>query len=189
LKNIIIFASGSGTNAENICKYFEHNADVKVKALFCNKSDAGVIKKMKPFKVPVHVFSKQELNDETIFLPLIQQYEPTLIVLAGFLLLMPKYLIKKFPNSIINIHPALLPKYGGKGMYGHHVHEAVLASNEKEHGITIHFVNENFDEGQPVFQKSFAIEKGDDLDSVSKKIAQLEMMNFPEVIEQLLKNK
>ena len=189
MKNIIIFASGSGTNAENICKYFERNSEIKVDALFCNKADAGVIGKMKPFNLPVHVFSKLEMNDESIFLPLIQQYNPTLIVLAGFLLLMPKYLIKKYSNSIINIHPALLPKHGGKGMHGHHVHEAVLASNEKEHGITIHFVNENFDEGKPIFQKSFAVEKDDDLNSISKKIAQLEMKYFPEVIEQLLKNK
>lgn len=189
MKNIILFASGNGTNAENICICFQHNPEIKVAALFCNKSDAGVIKKMKPFNIPVHVFSKQEINDETFFLPLIQQYHPTLIVLAGFLLLMPKYLIKKFPNAIINIHPALLPKHGGKGMYGHHVHEAVLASNEKEHGITIHFVNENFDEGKPVFQKNFKVEKEDDLNSISKKIAELEMEYFPKVIEQLLKNK
>lgn len=189
MKNIILFASGGGTNAENICAYFEHSADVKIVALFCNKIDAGVIEKMKPFGVPVHLFAKQDLFDETSFLPLIQQYNPSLIVLAGFLLLMPKYLVKKFPNSIINIHPALLPKHGGKGMYGQHVHEAVLLSNEKEHGITIHFVNENFDEGEPIFQKSFPIEQNDDLNSISKKIAQLEMANFPLVIEQLLKNK
>ena len=189
MKNIIIFASGSGTNAENICNYFQHHSEIKVVALFCNKSDAGVIEKMKQFHVPVHLFSKHEMNNESYFLPLIQQYQPTLIVLAGFLLLMPKYLIQKFPNAIINIHPALLPKFGGKGMYGHHVHEAVLKANEKEHGITIHFVNENFDEGNPVFQKSFEVEKVDDLNSISKKIAQLEMKNFPEVIEQLLKNK
>ena len=189
MKNIILFASGSGTNAENICKYFQQHSEIKVVALFCNKSDAGVIEKMKQFKVPVHVFSKQELNTETIFLPLIQQYNPALIVLAGFLLLMPKYLIQKFPNSIINIHPALLPKHGGKGMYGHHVHEAILKNKEKVHGITIHFVNENFDEGQSVFQKSFDLEKEDNMDSISKKIAELEMENFPKVIEQLLKNK
>ncbi len=189
MKNIIIFASGSGTNAENICKYFQHHSEIKVVALFCNKSDAGVIEKMKLFNIPVHVFSKQELNDETFFLPLIHQYQPSLIVLAGFLLLMPKYLIKKFPNSIINIHPALLPKHGGKGMYGHHVHEAVLASKEKEHGITIHFVNENFDEGKHIFQKTFSVEKRANLNSISKNIAELEMENFPKVIEQLLKNK
>jgi len=189
LKNIILFASGSGTNAENICRYFQHNSEIKIVALFCNKVDAGVIEKVKPFNIPVHLFSKQELNDETFFLPLIQQYNPSLIVLAGFLVLMPKYLIKNFPNSIINIHPALLPRYGGKGMYGHHVHEAVLVSNEKEHGITIHFVNENFDEGQPIFQKSFIVENDDNLNSISQKISKLEMKNFPRVIEQLLKNK
>jgi len=189
LKNIIIFASGNGSNAENICRYFQPHSDIKIVALFCNKSDAAVIEKMKPFNIPVHIFSKQDLNDETVFLPLIQKYNPALIVLAGFLLLMPKFLIRKFPNLIINIHPSLLPKHGGKGMHGHHVHEAVLSSKEKEHGITIHFVNENFDEGRHIFQKTFSVEKSDDLNAVSNKIAELEMKYFPEVIEQLLKNK
>ena len=186
MKNIIIFASGNGTNAENICKYFERNAEVKIKALFCNNAHAKVIEKMKQFNIPVHLFTKKEFTDESAFLPLIKQYKPSLIVLAGFLWLVPKYLINNFKNRIINIHPALLPKHRGKGMYGHHVHESVLNANENEHGITIHFVDENFDEGKPLFQKSFVIEKDDDIHSVTKKIAQLEMKYFPEVIEQLL---
>lgn len=187
MKNIVLFASGNGSNAENICRYFEHDHNIKVVALFCNNPQAGVINKMKSFNVPVHVFGKKEFNDETYFLPLLNQYDPSLIVLAGFLLLVPQYLIKNFQGKIINIHPALLPKYGGKGMYGHHVHEAVLDSKEKEHGITIHYVNENFDEGEPIFQKSFIIDETDNIDSIATKISKLEMKYFPEVIEQLLK--
>lgn len=186
MKHIVLFASGNGTNAENICKYFEHHATVKVAALFCNKADAKVIDRMKPFGVPVHVVSKAELNNEAFFLPLIGQYEPSFIVLAGFLLLVPHYLVQHYPGRIINIHPALLPKFGGKGMYGHHVHEAVLAAREQEHGITIHRVNERFDEGEVLFQQRFTVAAEDDLASVSQKIAALEMKHFPEVIEQLL---
>jgi len=186
MKSVILFASGNGSNAENICKYFEHHNDIEIVALFCNNPEAKVIDKMKPFGIPVYVFSKKEFLDEQNFLPLINSYKPTLIVLAGFLLLVPKYLIKSFPNKIINIHPALLPHYGGKGMYGHHVHDAVLKAEEKKHGITIHYVNENFDEGEIIFQKNFDVEKNDDHESIAKKIAELEMKNFPEVIEQLL---
>ncbi len=187
MKNIILFASGNGSNAENICTYFSQRKDVKVVALFCNKADAKVIDKMKPFAIPVHVFTKQQFLDERFFLPLINQYQPSLIVLAGFLLLAPNYLVKHFPNQIINIHPALLPKHGGKGMYGHYVHEAVLAQKDIEHGITIHYVNENFDEGKSIFQNSFLVNELDDLNSISKKIAELEMTNFPKVIDELLK--
>jgi phosphoribosylglycinamide formyltransferase-1 len=186
MKNIILFASGNGSNAENICTYFQGHPEIKVAALFCNKADAKVIDKMKPFGIPVHVFTKKEFQDEATFIPLIQQYDPALIVLAGFLLLVPHYLVKHYPGKIINIHPALLPKYGGKGMYGHHVHEAVLEAKEKQHGITIHFVNEHFDEGEQILQKNFVIEEGDDLHAVSKKIAQLEMKHFPEAIEHIL---
>ncbi|MFI5221126.1 MAG: phosphoribosylglycinamide formyltransferase [Bacteroidia bacterium] len=186
MKNIILFASGNGTNAENICRYFKNDPEIKVAALFCNNPDAKVIERMKPFGIPVHLFTKKELNDEKIFLPLIQKYEPSLIVLAGFLLLVPSYLIKLFPKKIINIHPALLPKFGGKGMHGHHVHEAVLAAGEHVHGITIHVVNEKYDEGKILFQEFFLIEKNDNLESVSKKISELELNYFPEVIKNYL---
>ncbi len=186
MKNIVLFASGNGTNAENICHYFLTKTDVKVVALFCNNPQAKVIDKMQRLNIPVHIISKSELNNEALFLQQIKKYSPSLIVLAGFLLLMPNYLVKNFPNKIINIHPALLPKYGGKGMYGHHVHEAILKHGEKEHGITIHYVNENFDEGEIIFQKSFRIEEQDDINTVSKKIAQFEIKYFPEVIENLL---
>jgi len=143
LKNIIIFASGSGTNAQNICEQFVDNPNIKVAALFCNNPHAMVIERMKQFNIPVHVFNRETFKNEQEFSALLNQYQPNLLVLAGFLWLIPEYLVKQYPNKIINIHPALLPKFGGKGMYGHHVHEAVLATKEKEHGITIHFVNEN----------------------------------------------
>jgi phosphoribosylglycinamide formyltransferase-1 len=186
MKKIVIFASGSGTNAENICHYFAKSEEIKVVALFCNNPGAGVISKMEKFNVPVHLFTKKELNDPTYFLPIIGQYQPDLIVLAGFLLLVPAYLVKTYPNKMMNIHPALLPKFGGKGMYGHHVHEAVIAQKETEHGITIHLVNEHFDEGAHLFQQSFKVTPLDTVESVALKIALLEMTHFPKIIETFL---
>jgi phosphoribosylglycinamide formyltransferase 1 len=124
LKNIVIFASGSGSNAENICKQFAGSNEIRVAALFCNNPQAGVIAKMKPFGVPVHLFTKAEISNESLFLSMLEPYSPDLIVLAGFLWLIPAYLVKAYPGRIINIHPALLPKFGGKGMYGHHVHRS-----------------------------------------------------------------
>jgi phosphoribosylglycinamide formyltransferase 1 len=186
MKRIIVFASGSGTNADNICQYFAKSTEVEVVALFCNNPNAGVIPKMEKWAVPVTLFTRKELNDEDFFLPLIEQYQPDLIVLAGFLLLIPPFLIQKYPNQIINIHPALLPKFGGKGMYGHHVHEAVIAQKEPKHGITIHLVNEKFDDGTPLFQQSFDVLPLDTVESVATKIALLEMTHFPKVIEKFL---
>ncbi len=186
MKRIVLFASGSGTNADNICKYFAKSTDVKVVALFCNNPEAGVITKMEKWNVPVELITRKQLNDPDTFLPIIQQYQPDLIVLAGFLLLVPAYLVKQYENKIINIHPALLPNYGGKGMYGHHVHEAVLANKETIHGITIHLVNEHFDEGAHLFQQSFAVTPLDDMESIATKISILEMTHFPKVIEEYL---
>ncbi|MES2690436.1 MAG: phosphoribosylglycinamide formyltransferase [Bacteroidota bacterium] len=186
MKNIVIFASGSGTNAQNICEHFKSDPAIKVAALFCNKPGAGVIERMKAFHVPVHVFSRTEFKEEHTFLSLLDPYQPDLIVLAGFLWLIPDFLVKKYPGKIINIHPALLPRFGGKGMYGHHVHEAVLLAKEKEHGITIHFVNEKYDEGQPVFQAKFDVKPGATLDDIQKSISALEMQYFPEAIKRVL---
>jgi phosphoribosylglycinamide formyltransferase-1 len=186
MKKIVLFASGSGTNADNICHYFAKSEEVKVVALFCNNPQAGVIPKMEKWNVPVELFTKKELNNEEYFLPLIQQYQPDIIVLAGFLLLIPAYLVQNYPNQIMNIHPALLPKFGGKGMYGHHVHEAVIAHQEKEHGITIHIVNEQFDDGEHLFQQSFSVKPIDTVESVARKISLLEMTHFPKVIESFL---
>lgn len=186
MKNVVIFASGSGTNAQNICEQFRQHPDIKVVALFCNNPSAGVIKRMAPFGVPVHLFTRTEFKDEAVFGPILDAYQPDLIVLAGFLWLFPDYLVKKYPNKIINIHPALLPKFGGKGMYGHHVHEAVLAAKETEHGITIHFVNEHYDEGQPVFQAKFEVKPEYSLADLQQHIAALEMRYFPEAIRRIL---
>jgi phosphoribosylglycinamide formyltransferase-1 len=186
LKRIVIFASGSGTNAQNICEKFAHHSNIQVAALFCNNPKAKVIERMEPFKVPVHVFNKEVFKNEQAFSALLSTYQPDLIVLAGFLWLIPDYLVKKYPNKIINIHPALLPKFGGKGMYGHHVHEAVLAAKEKEHGITIHFVNEKYDEGQPIFQAKFDVPEQATLEVLQTNIAALEMQYFPEAIQRVL---
>ncbi|AMS27767.1 phosphoribosylglycinamide formyltransferase [Bacteroidetes bacterium UKL13-3] len=187
MKRLLIFASGSGTNADNICQYFAKNDEVKVVGLFCNNPQAGVISKMAKWNVPVELITRKQLNSEGEFLQLIAQYQPDLIILAGFLLLIPSYLVQQFPNKIINIHPALLPKFGGKGMYGHHVHEAVLAQKETEHGITIHLVNEKFDEGEHLFQQSFKVTPLDTLDSIATKISLLEMTHFPKVIDAYLR--
>lgn len=186
MKNIVIFASGSGTNADNICQYFAKSNEVKVVALFCNNPEAGVIPKMEKWNVPVELFTRKQLNDEQYFLPLIRQYKPDIIVLAGFLLLIPAYLVQNYPDRIINIHPALLPKFGGKGMYGHYVHEAVIAQKETEHGITIHLVNERFDDGAHLFRQSFTVTPIDTVESVARKISLLEMTHFPKVIESFL---
>lgn len=183
---MILFASGNGSNAENIVKHFAGSDKIRVCALYCNNPKAGVIQRMKQLDIPVHLFNKTTLSDPELFMPLVQQYQPDLIVLAGFLWLMPEYLVKQYPNKIINIHPALLPKFRGKGMFGHHVHEAVLANHEKEHGITIHVVNEKYDEGQQILQAKFDLEPDDNLESIQSKIAKLEMHYFPEAITRIL---
>ena len=154
--------------------------------MFCNNPQAGVIQRMEKLGIPVELFNKSTFQNESDFLALLQSYQPDLIVLAGFLWLIPEYLIKHYPNKIINIHPALLPKFGGKGMYGHHVHEAVLAAKEKEHGITIHFVNEKYDEGAPIFQAKFEVPAQADLATLQQQIAALEMQYFPEAIKRVL---
>jgi phosphoribosylglycinamide formyltransferase-1 len=185
-KKIVIFASGSGTNAENIILKFANTDSVKVVAVFCNNPKAGVIERAKKLNTPLELFDKAQFNDEVYFSELLKRYEADLIVLAGFLWLIPAYLVKKYNNRIINIHPALLPKYGGKGMYGHHVHEAVMAAKENEHGITIHFVNEQYDEGNIIFQAKFPIQQSDTINDVSKNISKLEMQYYPEAIARIL---
>lgn len=186
IKRIILFASGTGSNVINVCDYFKNNKNIKVVALFCNKADAPVLNKISPYQIPVHVFNKSQLLAEPTFLPLIQQYQPDLICLLGFLQKIPVYLIKAYPNKIINLHPSLLPKFGGKGMYGMHVHEAVKAANESETGITIHYINEHYDEGAIIKQFKTVVEPTDTPQSIAKKIADLEMKHVPKVIEELL---
>ncbi len=186
MKNIVIFASGSGTNALNLIKYFNQGKLARVAAVFCNNPDAGVIQKANGEHIPVHIFSKIELNTGGKLDDILEDYQPDCIVLAGFLLLFPHRWVEKYENKIVNIHPALLPKYGGKGMYGDHVHKAVLEAKEKTHGVTVHLVNEQYDKGKILLQKSFEVEKDDDLNSIAKKIHQIEFEIFPKAIEKLL---
>jgi len=184
---IIIFASGSGTNAENIINYFDKSDYIKVTFVLANKQNAGVLERAKKLNIPSKVFSKLELNSD-IFLQFLKK-EADFIILAGFLLKIPEKLIQAFPSKIVNIHPALLPNYGGKGMYGMHIHQAVVANKEPKTGITIHYVNKNYDEGAIIFQKEVALEESDTPEEVAVKIHQLEQDNFPKVIENvLLKN-
>lgn len=185
MKKIIVFASGSGTNAENIIKYFEKTKIAKVVSVFTNNASAKVIERAKNHQIPTEIFSKNELLERNV-LQKIQEIDPDLIVLAGFLLKFPDNIIEKYPNKIINIHPALLPNYGGKGMYGMHIHRAVVDNKEKETGISIHLVNENYDEGAIIFQKSVALTEEDTAETVAEKIYELEQKYFPEIISRLL---
>jgi phosphoribosylglycinamide formyltransferase 1 len=185
MNKIVIFASGSGTNAENIIKYFQNHPIATVVAVFTNNPTAKVIERANKFQIPTEIFSNTELN-ESIVLQKISNYTPDLIVLAGFLLKIPEKIIVSYPNKIINIHPALLPKYGGKGMYGMHVHQAIVDNKEKETGITIHYVNENYDEGNIIFQKKVTVLVSDTPEVVAAKIHELEQLYFPSVIDDLL---
>ncbi|MVN89803.1 phosphoribosylglycinamide formyltransferase [Mucilaginibacter aquatilis] len=184
---IAIFASGSGSNAQKLMEYFKNHNDGEVVLVLTNNPDAYVLQRADNFEIPTHVFTREEFFKTDEVIKLLKNVQADLIVLAGFLWLVPQSLLKAFPNQIINIHPSLLPKYGGKGMYGDHVHKAVLANNEVESGITIHFVNEHFDEGETIHQAKFKIEPDDTLDSIKLKGQQLEHQHFPKVIESLLK--
>ena len=179
---LAIFASGSGTNAEEIFKYFQNHASIEVVLLLSNKPDAYVLTRAKKFNIPARVFTRDQFRDETVLMWL-QEYGVTHIVLAGFLWLVPAYLIRQYPNRIVNIHPALLPKYGGKGMYGSKVHEAVKASGDTKTGITIHLVNEVYDDGKVLFQDTVEVTAGDSPDDIAKKVHQLEYKHFPKEIE------
>ena len=185
MKKIVVFASGSGSNAENIIKYFNLKGKARVTCVFTNNAQAKVIDRAKNLNVTTEIFSKKELNESEL-LHKINSIAPDLIILAGFLLKFPSSIINQYSNKIINIHPALLPKFGGKGMYGMHVHQAVVDQKETETGITIHYVNENYDEGAIVFQKSFALEGNETPEDVANKIHELEHLHFPEIIAQLL---
>lgn len=185
MKKIVLFASGSGSNAEKIVLHFKEKDGAKVIKIFTNNPNAKVLDRAKKLQVPTQIFNKQELN-EGIVLEQLNEIQPDLIVLAGFLWKFPEHIIKKYSNKVINIHPALLPNYGGKGMYGMHVHEAVLENNEKETGITIHYVNEDYDEGEFIFQKSVNIEDCLTAAAIADKIHVLEHQFFPEIIEKLI---
>lgn len=187
MKKIIVFASGSGTNAENIIKYFAKTKIANVVSVFTNNASAKVIERAKNHQIPVEIFSKSELLERNV-LQKIQEIDPDLIVLAGFLLKFPENIIEKYPNKIINIHPALLPNYGGKGMYGMHIHRAIVNNKEKETGISIHYVNENYDEGGIIFQKNIALTEDDTPETVAEKIHELEQKYFPEIIQAVLED-
>jgi len=186
MKRIIIFASGSGTNAENIITYFQKRNVAEVTHVFSNKLRAKVLKRAHALNVKALHFDKSSFYDTNEVLNILKDAQPDLIVLAGFLWIFPKKIIDSFPNKVINIHPALLPKYGGKGMFGHHVHEAVVKNKEKESGITIHYVNEHYDEGAIIFQAKTKIQETDTADDVAHAIHQLEYKHFPVVIEKAL---
>jgi len=185
MKKIVIFASGSGSNAENIINYFKENDTMRVVSVFTNNSKAGVIDRVKKYDIPIEIFSKNDFQNEN-FGNKISKYTPDLIVLAGFLLKIPEYLITIFRNRIINIHPALLPKYEGKGMYGMNIHKAVFENKEKKSGITIHFVNEHYDQGTIIFQEQTDISNCASPEEIATKIFDLEYKNFPIVIEKLM---
>lgn len=185
--NIAILASGSGTNTEEIIRHFASSDRYRVALVFSNRSKAGVLERAKRLGVPFEVLVKDELTGPAL-LALMRRYEIDFIVLAGFLCMVPDELIEAFPKRIVNIHPALLPKFGGKGMYGAHVHEAVVAAGEKETGITIHYINERYDEGEIIFQKSCPVCPEDTPETVAKKVHALEYACYPVVIERLLEN-
>jgi phosphoribosylglycinamide formyltransferase-1 len=185
-KRIVIFASGSGTNTQNLIQYFQHQEVAEVVLVLSNKKDAKVLERSKKLNIKALYFDKESLFASDGILKLLREAQTDLIILAGFLLKFPEIILKEYPNKVINLHPALLPKYGGKGMYGHHVHEAVVSNKEEETGITIHYVNENYDEGAIIFQKSVKLLKKDTPETVAKKIHELEYKYFPKVVEELL---
>ncbi len=182
-----IFASGEGTNAENLIQYFKNDSRIKIKLLVTNRDDAGVIHRAEKHKKTVQIISREALNNYTDqIIEFLKAEKIDLIILAGFLLKIPDKMIKAFPDKIINIHPSLLPKYGGKGMYGMHVHEAVIQNHETESGITIHFVNEEYDKGNILMQAKCTVESIDTPATLAKKIHELEYRHFPKALEQLL---
>ena len=185
MKKIVIFASGQGSNAENIILHFNKKGFANVVAILSNNPNAKVLEIAKNNNIDSHIFNNIELNDGFV-LDKLNQINPDLIVLAGFLWKFPEHIIDVYTNKIINIHPALLPKYGGKGMYGINVHKAVLENKETETGITIHYINKNYDEGEFIFQKSVSIIECKSAEEIATKIHYLEMDNFPKVIEQLI---
>ena len=188
MKPIVILASGSGSNAENIITYFKDKPGVTVAAVLTNKSTAPVLQRCKRLGTPAFCFNKAAFTRSDAVLCLLKGLQPRLIVLAGFLWKIPPAMVHAFPNRIINIHPALLPKHGGKGMYGTKVHQAVKDGGDTATGITIHYVNEAYDEGAIIFQATTAVAPTDDVATIAQKVHELEYKHFPEVIEKLLQH-
>jgi phosphoribosylglycinamide formyltransferase-1 len=186
-KRIAIFASGSGSNAQKLMEHFKRNSDAEVALVLTNNPDAYVLQRADSFEIPSHVFDKHELYQTDHIIDLLKNLDIDLIVLAGFLWLVPKNILHEYPGRIINIHPAILPKYGGKGMYGDFVHKAVLENKETEGGITIHYVNEQYDEGEYIYQAKYRIEKDDNLEMIKFKGQQLEHLHYPRIVESIIK--
>lgn len=184
--NLAIFASGGGTNCENLIRYFEDSPRVHIALVVSNKADAYALVRAERLGVPVAVTPRADLNNPDVMLPLLRRYNIGFIVLAGFLPLVPDFLVEDFPRRIINIHPSLLPKYGGKGMWGHHVHEAVKAAGETETGMTVHYVSNVCDGGEIIAQYRVALSPEDSADDIAQKEHQLEMEHFPRVVERLV---
>lgn len=185
-KKIVIFASGSGTNAENIIKYFQNSEKAEVIALFSNNRAAKALRRAHDHQVKALHFDREAFYDTNEVLNVLKDIKPDLIVLAGFLWLFPENILRKFPDKVINLHPALLPKFGGKGMFGEAVHKAVIEKKEKESGITIHYVNPNYDEGNIIFQTRFPVEENMTPAELAGKIHEQEYRHFPRVIEEIL---
>ena len=185
MKRLVLFASGSGTNVENIIRHFQNNKTIKVTQVFTNKKNAKVINRCNILNISSLYFNKEDFYQSDFILNLLKE-KADFIILAGFLWKIPQNIIDSFPNRIINIHPSLLPKYGGKGMYGKYIHQAIVKNKETETGITIHFVNENYDEGAIIFQKSVKLSQKDTVNDVARKISILEMANFPRIIEEVV---
>ena len=186
MKRIVIFASGSGTNAENLIKFFQNSDKASVIQVLTNNPHAKVLERCKTLKVSALSFNRVAFSKSNDVLNILKASQPDLIILAGFLWKFPEFILNAFEGRVINIHPALLPKYGGKGMYGMHVHNAVVTNKETETGITIHYVNENYDEGAIIFQAKCPVLTSDSAEDVAAKIHELEMEHFPNVVESLL---
>ena len=186
-KNIAIFVSGSGSNCENLIRYFNGNDDIGCELVVSNKPDAYALVRARNLGVATAVVPKQQLNDEAYMCQLLGSHQIDFIVLAGFLPLVPDFLIEAYPRRIVNLHPALLPKYGGKGMWGHHVHEAVKAAGETETGMTVHYVTPVCDSGEIIAQRRVAIGPDDSADDIAAKEHELEMRYFPKIVEQVIR--
>jgi phosphoribosylglycinamide formyltransferase-1 len=186
--NIAIFASGNGSNAEKFFEHFRNHDSIKISCLLSNNADAFALTRAENNQVPTFTFNRQEFRETETVLHYLQDKGVTHIVLAGFMWLVPQYLIQAYPNRIVNIHPALLPKYGGKGMYGDHVHNAVIENKEDESGITIHYVNEIYDDGKIIFQGRCKVLPNDDSDTLAQRIHQLEYEYYPKVVEAVVLN-
>ena len=187
--NVAIFASGNGTNCENIIKHFAGSEEVKIKFVLSNRSSAFALVRAQQLGVETIVVDSIQLKDESTMMDILQSHSIDYIVLAGFLPIVPSYIVNSFPNHIVNIHPSLLPKFGGKGMWGHHVHEAVKAAGEAETGITIHFVNDECDSGTIIKQFKVSLSPDDTAKDIEEKVHNLEMTHFPKVLECIFSNK